>query len=182
MEMMYQAHLMLSTLSRYYPAHVDYCDECGFTYSTVSAEDLPHRLDAAGPRFVATLATIHDPRRRPAPSVWSPLEYTCHVRDVLRVQRERLDLALQTDDPAFVPMGREERVVLDAYNAQDPQTVLAELTAAAAELARAFGSLNPSQWSRTGVYNWPTVESRTMLWLGRHTVHELEHHLMDLTR
>jgi hypothetical protein len=161
---------------------VDHCDECGFVYSTVSAEDLPRRLEAAGSRYRAALAAIHDPRRRPAPSVWSPLEYTCHVRDVLRVQGERLALALRADNPEFVPMGREERATLDAYNAQDPQTVLTELTEAANDLARVFGTLSPSQWSRTGIYNWPTVESRTLLWLGRHTVHELEHHLMDLAR
>ncbi|MGN9907615.1 DinB family protein [Phytohabitans sp. LJ34] len=161
---------------------MDHCDECGFTYTTIAAEDLPRRLEAAGPRFVATLATIQHPRRRPAPSVWSPLEYTCHVRDVLRVQGERLALALRTDNPQFTPMGREERAMQYAYNDQDPQTVLTELAEAANDLAHAFGALSPPQWNRTGVYNWPTVETRSILWLGRHTVHEIEHHLMDLTR
>ena len=160
---------------------MDRCEECGFAYTTVSPADLPPRLRAAGPLFVAALATIDDPRRRPGPSVWSPLEYTCHVRDVLRVQGERLALALRTDDPEIVPMGREERVTLDAYNTQDPPTVLAELSEAACRLARDFDVLSPPQWSRTVVYNWPTAESRTILWLGRHTVHEVEHHLMDLT-
>jgi S-DNA-T family DNA segregation ATPase FtsK/SpoIIIE len=161
---------------------VDHCDECGFTYAAVSAQALSHRLESAGDRFAATLATTSDPCRRPAPSVWSPLEYTCHVRDVLRVQGERLALALRNDNPEFAPMGREERVLLEAYNAQDPQTVLAELAEAANDLARAFDALRPEQWSRTGIYPWPNVESRTVLWLGRHTVHEIEHHLMDLTR
>jgi S-DNA-T family DNA segregation ATPase FtsK/SpoIIIE len=161
---------------------VDHCDECGFTYAAVSAEALPRRLEVAGRRIAAALATTADPRRRPAPSVWSPLEYTCHVRDVLRVQNERLTLALQNDNPEFAPMGREERVMLDAYNAQNPQTVLTELAKATNDLAHAFGALRPEQWSRTGIYNWPVAESRTVLWLGRHTVHEMEHHLMDLTR
>jgi hypothetical protein len=161
---------------------MDHCDECGFEYSTVPTADLPDRLDAAGPRYAAALATVADPRRRPAASVWSALEYTCHVRDMLRVQRERLALALRTDNPAFVPMGRDERAVRDGYNSQDPQTVLAELAEAATELARAFAGLGPDDWDRTGSYPWPTVESRTMLWLGRHTVHEIEHHLMDLRR
>jgi S-DNA-T family DNA segregation ATPase FtsK/SpoIIIE len=160
---------------------VDHCEECGFVYAAVASQDLPGRLAAAGPRFAAALATVHDLRRRPAPSVWSPLEYTCHVRDVLRVQGERLALALRTDDPQFVPMGRDERAVLDAYNAQDPQAVLADLTAAANDLAHAFSTLSPSQWRRTGIYSWPTAGSRTMLWLGRHTLHEVEHHLLDLT-
>jgi hypothetical protein len=161
---------------------VDHCDECGFTYASVSADGLPGRLSAASARFVAAFATIGDARRRPDPAVWSPLEYACHVRDVLRVQRERLDLALRVENPEFVAMGREERVIRDAYNDQDPQTVLAELIEAAAGLARAFGTLSSAQWSRTGVYNWPAVEARTMLWLGRHTLHEVEHHRMDLTR
>ncbi|GAB3854066.1 DinB family protein [Dactylosporangium cerinum] len=161
---------------------VDHCGECGFAYDSVTARDLPGRLAAAGPRFGAALAGIPDPRRRPSPEVWSPLEYTCHVRDVLRVQGHRLDLALRTDDPEFAAMGREELVVSDAYNAQDPRVVVAELAAAADDLARAFTALRPAQWDRTGIYNWPVVESRTMLWLGRHTVHEVEHHLMDLTR
>jgi DinB superfamily len=98
------------------------------------------------------------------------------------VQGERVALALRADNPQFVPMGREERVKADAYNAQDPQTVLAELAQAANHLARVLDTLSPSQWTRTGIYNWPTVQPRTILWLGRHTVHELEHHLMDLTR
>jgi hypothetical protein len=166
----------------FYSAGVERCDECGFDYAGVPVQQVAVRLEAAGPRFADALAAVAEPRTRPAPQVWSPLEYTCHVRDVLRVQGERLALALVEDDPEFSPMGRDERVVLDAYNAQDPATVLAQLAAAATELARAFGALTPAQWDRTGVYVWPTVESRTMLWLGRHTVHEVEHHLLDVAR
>ena len=161
---------------------MDHCAECGFTYAEVSAQDLPARLADAAARFAPALAEVPDPRRRPAPGVWSPLEYACHVRDVLRIQTERLNLALTNDNPDFTPMGREERVAADAYNAQDPQTVTAELTAAATALAHGFAALTPEQWTRTGVYKWPSAQPRTTLWLGRHTVHELAHHLADLTR
>jgi hypothetical protein len=161
---------------------VEHCGECGFTYAEVSAEAIPGRLREAGPRFAAALAAVTGPRLRPEPDVWSPLEYVCHVRDVLRVQGERVALALAADEPEFAPMGREERVVADAYNDQEPRVVLAELAGAAEELARDFGALTPAQWARTGVYNWPVAESRTLLWLGRHTVHEVEHHLMDVIR
>ncbi|HEY0001300.1 MAG TPA: DinB family protein [Actinoplanes sp.] len=160
---------------------VDQCAECGFAYPSVSAADLPRQLIDAGAGFVATLVSIDDVRRRPAPAVWSPLEYACHVRDVLRVQNERLALALRTDNPPFRPMDRDELAVRNIYNDQDPQAVRVELTTAASRLALAFGALGPAQWSRTGIYNWPTVEARTMLWLGRHTLHELVHHRLDLT-
>ncbi len=56
------------------------------------------------------------------------------------------------------------------------------LAAAATDLARAFGELDTAGLARTGVYTWPRREVRTLLWLGRHTVHEGEHHLLDLTR
>jgi hypothetical protein len=161
---------------------VEHCDECRFTYPTIAAKDLPSRLRTAAAGFVAAFDTVPEPRRRPAPTVWSPLEYACHVRDVLRVQGERLALALQTDNPAFAPMNREERVIRDAYHIQDPPTVLTELTDAAADLGHAFDALTAAQWTRTGVYNWPTVEARTILWLGRHTLHEVRHHTMDLVR
>jgi hypothetical protein len=30
------------------------------------------------------------------------------------------------------------------------------------------------------VYNYPTVERRTVEWIGNHTVHELQHHRRDI--
>jgi S-DNA-T family DNA segregation ATPase FtsK/SpoIIIE len=77
-------------------------------------------------------------------------------------------------------MGREERVVNDRYNEQDPAVVAAELMAAAAVLALDFAALDDAGWRRVGVYNWPERAERSMLWLGQHTVHEGEHHLGDV--
>ena len=160
---------------------MDRCAQCGFDYATVAAATLPRRLTAFPPRYAATLRAADDPRRRPAPGVWSPLEYTCHVRDVFDVQHERLAAALRTDAPEFLPMGRDERAVLEAYNEQDPDVVLTGLAAAAEALAEAFAGLHAAQWERVGVYPWPERRERSMLWLGRHTVHEGEHHLLDIT-
>ncbi|NES13167.1 MULTISPECIES: DinB family protein [Micromonospora] len=158
------------------------CDECLFVYSEVPGEALPALLRGLGGRFTAALGEVPDVRRRPAPGVWSPLEYTCHVRDVLRVQGERLALALRVEEPTFVPMGRDERALTERYNDQEPATVLAELGTAAQELAARFAGLGPAQLARTGVYPWPERQVRTLLWLGQHTVHEGEHHLLDIRR
>ncbi|MET7401892.1 DinB family protein [Dactylosporangium sp. NPDC005572] len=158
------------------------CEECGFDYAGVAAGEVSERLRGFGSRFGAALAGVADPRRRPAPAVWSPLEYTCHVRDVFVVQGERLALGLREDRPEFVPMGREERVVADAYNDQEPSLVLAALSVAASALAASFAVLSAAELARTGRYPWPEPAERTLLWLGRHTVHEGEHHLLDVTR
>jgi hypothetical protein len=160
---------------------MDLCEECAFDYESVTADTLAERLAVFGPRYQAALGAVADLRRRPAEHVWSPLEYTCHVRDLFRVQRERLALGLRQDGPAFAPMDRELSVRA-AYNSQDPAVVVRDLAAAADELAVAFGLLGPQDLARTGVFPWPEPAERTLLWLGRHSVHEGEHHLMDIGR
>ncbi|MGR6320257.1 DinB family protein [Micromonospora soli] len=161
---------------------MDRCDECLFVYSEVPGEALPELLRGLGARYATALGAAPDQRRRPAEGVWSPLEYTCHVRDVLRVQGERLALALRVDAPEFVPMGRDERAVTERYNEQEPASVLAELATAADDLAARFAVLGPAELARTGVYPWPQRQARTLLWLGQHTIHEGEHHLLDIRR
>lgn len=167
---------------RRYPDPVDRCDECAFVFASVSARELPRHLRGLGARYTAALDEVRDVRRRPAEGVWSPLEYACHVRDVLRVQGERLALALVVEEPEFAPMGRDERAVTDAYNEQDPMVVLAEVAAAGDDLAARFAGLGQAELARTGVYCWPQPQVRTLLWLGRQTVHEGEHHLLDIGR
>ncbi|MET8912223.1 DinB family protein [Micromonospora sp. NPDC004551] len=161
---------------------MDRCDECLFVYSALDSGELPGRLRDLAGHFPAALHGAPDVRRRPAPEVWSPLEYACHVRDVFRVQGERLALALRVAEPEFTPMGRDELVVTERYNAQDPEVVLADLATAAEGFAARFGALGEADLARTGVYPWPQREVRTLLWLGRHTVHEAEHHLLDIRR
>ncbi|MFI1988928.1 FtsK/SpoIIIE domain-containing protein [Actinoplanes sp. NPDC020271] len=160
----------------------DHCAECGFTYTSVPPAELPARLRAAGSLYAAALLAATDLRRRPEPDVWSPLEYTCHVRDMLRVQRDRLDPALRTDSPAFTPMGRDERALRDDCNGQDPYVVLTDLDLAAESLAAAFAALSPAELARPCVDNRPGTTTRDLLWVGRHTVHEIVHHLQDIAR
>ncbi|WP_192579970.1 DinB family protein [Micromonospora sp. AMSO31t] len=161
---------------------MDRCDECLFVYSTLDDGEVPQRLHDLAGRYPAALHGAPDPRRRPAPEVWSPLEYACHVRDVFRVQGERLALALRVDEPEFPPMGRDELVVSERYNMQDPEVVLADLATAAHGFAARFAALGATELARTGVYPWPRREARTLRWLGRHTVHEAQHHLLDIRR
>jgi hypothetical protein len=104
------------------------------------------------------------------------------MRDVLDVQRDRVTTALVTDDYAPAPMGRDERVVRDRYNEQDPAAVVGELTANAVALADAFDALTPEQWERTMTYNYPVSEVRTLEWVAVHTLHEGKHHLLDIGR
>jgi len=121
-------------------------------------------------------------RAHPYPGVWSALEYAVHFRDVLRVQLERLKLAIKEDDPDFTPMGRDERVTRDRYNEQDPAKAGIEIAVAADELATALERLSDKTWERGGTYHYPTTQHRTIEWIARNTIHEGVHHLMDIER
>ncbi|MET9959563.1 DinB family protein [Streptomyces sp. NPDC006326] len=121
-------------------------------------------------------------RRRPAPQVWSPLEYACHMRDVLLVQRERLLTARRCDTPVAEPMGRDERVELDGYADQEPTDVARQLREAAVLFAHSLNRLSAVDWERTLIYTYPERTERSLRWLAVHTLHELRHHLLDMRR
>jgi len=165
---------------------MDHCDECGFTYADHGPSGLAGGIRDLGGRYEAMLSGGAGGGvrldARPSPDVWSPVEYGCHVRDVLLTQRERLLLALVEEEPAFAPMYRDQRAGLARYRDESPGHVGAEIVFAADLLARVFRVLTDAQWDRTCVYNYPEPSRRTILWLGRHTLHEVTHHLLDLER
>ena len=163
---------------------MDRCDECRFDYFGFPQWEIAPRLRALAAEHVVRLeetAPAAYLRERPVEG-WSALEYACHVRDVLLSQRTRIQQALVEDQPEFVPMGRDELPALLRYNEQPPAAVAAELTAAADALATLLEGLDDAGWARTGVYGYPTRELRAVDWIGRHTVHELHHHLIDVDR
>ena len=119
---------------------------------------------------------------RAQPDTWSPLEYGCHTRDVLLVQRERVLAARRVDRPSFAPMGRDERVEHDGYAQQDPGAVARQVTDAAAMFAHVLGRLEPTDWDRGVLYNYPAPMERSLRWVAVHTAHEVRHHLLDIRR
>jgi DNA segregation ATPase FtsK/SpoIIIE, S-DNA-T family len=160
------------------------CPECGFGCDGLGPEAVPARLRALRSRFSAELAGADTAAaaRRPEPAVWSALEYTCHVRDVLLVQRERAIAAQVEDNPSPPRMHRDERVALARYGAHPVPVVLDQLGMAAELCAVVFEALDEAGWARRLVYRWPEVTERDLSWVGRRTVHEGEHHLMDVRR
>jgi S-DNA-T family DNA segregation ATPase FtsK/SpoIIIE len=161
---------------------MDSCDECGFVYAELDPREVSGRLRSYPARYRDSLSGVADvlARRRPEPAVWSAQEYLCHVRDVLIVQRDRVVLAQVEERPRLARMYRDERVELCRYASQDVGEVLDDLGMAAELCALVFDDLVEQAWSRSLVYNWPGPTERDVAWLGRHTVHEAEHHLRDV--
>ena len=122
-----------------------------------------------------------DPGARPSADAWSPIEYGCHLRDVLLVQRERAILALVSEaPPSLAPMSRDERVDLEGYGASRADDVARQLRDAAALFTNVLDRLDDDRWSRTLVYHYPTSRERSLRWLAVHTRHEVHHHLGDV--
>jgi S-DNA-T family DNA segregation ATPase FtsK/SpoIIIE len=171
------------------PAEAFHCDECGYDYGEVAPDEAVAGIRELGRRYEAPLTrglkgeTLDDLlRAHPVEGTWSALEYACHMRDVLSVQRHRVTKALVEDDYAPKPMDRDGRVARDGYNEQDAAVVLTDLTANAIALADTFDALTPEQWARTMTYNYPVLEVRTLEWVAVHTLHEGKHHLLDVGR
>jgi hypothetical protein len=160
------------------------CADCGFVWGEIPTASFGPALADLATRYRAVLVGTPDAdlRRRPAPAVWSGLEYACHVRDVLLAQRERVYLALVEDRPSFARMNREERVTLARYAEESAAAVADELDLAFRLMTTALTGRAESDWDRLLVYNYPGPSEQDLRWLGRHTIHECEHHLVDIHR
>ncbi|MGW0251961.1 DinB family protein [Nocardia goodfellowii] len=160
---------------------MDTCAHCGFVYDLSGATEVAAQARDHAVEF-ANLLDTDSPnlRRRTQPQVWSPLEYACHMRDVLLVQRERALAARRWDTPEATPMGRDERVEHDGYADQQPADVGRQIRDAAQLFANVLDRLADEDWERTMIYSFPAREERSLRWLAVHTLHELRHHLLDM--
>ena len=159
------------------------CAQCGFVYDLSQAEKAGQAVRESVGAAVAILGGRDvDVRSRRHPEVWSPLEYGCHLRDVLLVQRERVLAALRVDRPDYPAMGRDERVVHDGYADQEPIDVARQLADAAQLFGNVLARLSGNDWNRTLLYHFPETRERSLRWVAVHTLHEAQHHLGDITR
>jgi hypothetical protein len=166
---------------------VERCDQCGFVWDLVPYSEVAARL---GDSVAAIRRLLLPPDRpvgwaaraatRPTADTWSPVEYVCHVRDVLLVQRDRAFTILVEDNPTFGPMYREQRVTLAGYADEDLGDAVGQLEMAGHLLARTLGRLDKGQFQRTGVYGYPTVATRSLEWVAAQTLHEVLHHTVDI--
>ncbi len=149
------------------------CPECGLDASSVAVEDIAPRLAAASTAWADVLGRpgVHD---RPAPEVWSPLEYGCHVRDVLGVYDERLSLMLDTDDPLYANWDQDASA--GGYAGEDPAAVAAALRDRGLALSQRFAAV--TAWDRPGRRS--DGASFTVASFARYFLHDVEHHLWDV--
>jgi hypothetical protein len=153
------------------------CDDCGFDASSFHATGTGAALRDQVVRWVDVLGRS-GVNVRPSPSVWSPLEYACHVRDVFRKFDERLALMLNEIDPVFENWDQDATAIENRYDLQNAAETANELQKAGILLADRFDSVTGEQWSRTGFRSDGsafTVES-----IAKYLMHDPVHHLWDV--
>jgi DinB superfamily len=161
----------------------DQCPDCGFVYDLSKAGTVERDIRE---RVAEVVAILRDGeanlRSRRQPGVWSPLEYGCHLQDMLLVQRERVLAARRMDRPDCPPSGRDERVIHDGYAEQQPEDVARQLADAAQLFSNVLARLGADDWDRAVIYHYPETRERSLRWVAVHTLHEAQHHLRDIRR
>jgi hypothetical protein len=155
------------------------CEECGLEAGAVPREQLGERFFVAAEEWVQILRSSPAVETRPAPRVWSPLEYGAHVRDVLGLTTQRVELMLTAEDPTFANWDQDETALAQRYAEQDPEQVAEDLEAAAQRLVGLVAEIEPAAWERTGTRS--NGSAFTVLTLLQYGLHDVVHHLWDVT-
>ena len=90
------------------------CPDCAYDASAVVLRDIGMSIRDIASQWEVIL--LHPgATKRPVENVWSPSEYGCHVRDVMRMADFRLELMTTEDDPMFTNWNQDETAVAERY-------------------------------------------------------------------
>jgi hypothetical protein len=120
-----------------------------------------------------------DVGKRPLRDKWSPLEYSCHVRDVFRLFDERLQSMVTLDGAHFENWDQDATAIEERYDLQDPRVVSRELSQAGEEIARRFALVDGPAWKHRGLRS--NGSEFTVETFGVYLVHDAIHHLWDVS-
>jgi hypothetical protein len=158
------------------------CDACGFDGAIYDDETLLEALRALGPRWTGLLdAAGAQLRVRPAPGVWSAIEYAAHSRDITALHVFGVEQALTGDELVLPGIEADELIEAAAatYADADEKVVGAELAGYAGRLADLAGDAGPAAWTRGITIGDSRNDVRQLL---EHALHDSKHHVVDVER
>ena len=159
----------------------DRCGECGFDF-TEDRDSLLGRCEPFPARLEHLLFSVQADllRQRPAPDVWSPLEYAAHTGEAVLWYAARIRRVLDEEFAQLEPFDWNTAAELGGYHQRSIDTVVADASLACGALAGLARSLSEEQLAREGVGSDGSPRSVEQL-LAR-AGHELAHHELDLLR
>lgn len=155
-------------------------DFCGFEWDAVISSEVGQRIIKSAAEIANLISTNSTSNARRTPEVWSPVEYTGHVRDVLFNIRDRLIVAINEDNPLCKGLFGTSRIELGLYKNDSPAVVVKELMVAASLFVRTWDRIPETIRDKTMVYGWPRLADRSLHWVAAQALHEVEHHLSDI--
>jgi hypothetical protein len=154
------------------------CPQCGYDGALVHPTDVGEHIRRDATDWVTRLQRP-GVAVRPTPSVWSVLEYGCHVRDVHRIFNHRVELMLSQEDPTFPNWDQDQTALADDYASQDPTSVAGELAEAANAVADTYAHVPADAWPRRGLRS--NGSEFTITSIARYHLHDIVHHAWDVT-
>lgn len=155
------------------------CPDCGFSAGDLRVDGVPEILQDAKQRYAAVLGRA-DALARPSAGVWSPVEYTAHVRDVCDVMSGRLAQILDGGGEVvqFANWDQDATALEKEYWKSDPDVLRREVEVAFDAAAETYSRPDGEQWQ------WPALRSNgsrfTAETLAQYFVHDIVHHLWDV--
>lgn len=155
------------------------CPQCGVDVQRLTSHELLDGARAYVGQYRDLLENNPDVRTRPAPGVWSPLEYAAHIKDVSKVFRTRIRAMLLHEAPEYKDWDQDAAALEGGYSGLDPRRVADSLATASGDLFRDVEALTPEEFQRTGHRSDGHVF--TIETLLQYFHHELAHHWWDIT-
>jgi hypothetical protein len=157
------------------------CDACGFDGASYDDDSLIKSLSDQGARWRTLLGDAGPQLRiRPAPQVWSAIEYAAHTRDILALHVYGVEQALSVDEPVFPEISAD---LVDSaaatYADLMPEQVASELATQGSQLADVASRAGADNWSRGITIGEHRSNIRQLL---EHGLHDSLHHLDDVER
>ena len=156
------------------------CDECDFDGSRFDSPALINELRTLGPRWRVLIESAGpDLRIRPAPEVWSAIEYAAHSRDITALHAFGVEQALTTDEPHYPEIEAADLIetAAESYADEQPATVVAALDEQAQRLATLADESGDAAWTRGLTIGSERTDVRRLL---EHALHDSTHHLRDV--
>ncbi len=161
------------------------CPECGVDYGTLHPPFAINTIKSFPRRFTEALAPAPGEddekviRTRPSPDVWSAIEYTAHVVDLMDEFASVIKQMFEENNPTIGFTDPDEKVVSAKWNELPKEPLLAQLKANCGALVAQAERVDGPGWSRTATFPWGERDLLTML---QNAVHEGVHHLKDVEK
>ena len=157
------------------------CGVCGIDEDRLSIRDALDALRTFPGRFRRSVDGLSDAELevRPAPDVWSVLEYLVHTREVLDIIGMGLPLVLEQPGIAFPELDVDESAATRPDWVMERDLALGGIDQAVAVLLAEADGVTDEAWTRPFTIG---TEAHDAGWNVRHAAHEGAHHLRDIER